>query len=290
MIKTILPYYQMHSLTINYQPWSIVKLKVNNVWKRTKGKGVKVAILDTGTIIHPAIKNIIIRKSFVKNEGVEDSEGHGTHVTGIIGAQKFGVAPECKIYSFKVLGKNGKGNLSWLKAALEECIKLEVDVVNMSLGWLKYDSKSIYSLIKMGYSKGIIYVAAAGNDGEKGVNYPACWKEVIAVAACNINNKIARFSSRGKAVEISAPGVKITSTYLNNMYATLSGTSMAAPFVTGVITLMLAKKRRSPKEIRELIQKKAIDIEIKGIDESSGYGLINPPLLAKRRGIDVTFA
>ena len=129
-------------------------------------------------------------------------------------------------------------------------------------------------------------VCAAGNSGDGGVNYPAAFDETIAVAAYDRWGKIANFSSKGEKVEWAAPGVNIYSTFLNNGYASLSGTSMACPFITGVICLMLAKHKKQEAEtgkndcktiaeIREHLLKYTKDKGEVGKDNSWGYGVID---------------
>jgi subtilisin family serine protease len=142
------------------------------------------------------------------------------------------------------------------------------------------------SRIKKLYEMNIPVVCAAGNTGQGGVNWPAAYDETIAVAAHDKNGRVASFSSRGDRVEWAAPGVNIYSTYLNNGYASLNGTSMACPFVAGVIALMLAKHKRQEKEtgkndcktveqIREHLLKYTMDKGKIGKDNAWGYGVID---------------
>jgi hypothetical protein len=145
----------------------------------------------------------------------------------------------------------------------------------------------MHSKIKKLYEMDIPVVCAAGNTGKGGVNWPAAYDETIAVAAYDKSGNIAYFSSRGEKVEWSAPGVGIYSTYLNNGYASLSGTSMACPFITGVILLMLAKHKKEEElvggendcktveQIREHLLKYTDDMGAVGRDEDWGYGVID---------------
>ena len=129
-------------------------------------------------------------------------------------------------------------------------------------------------------------ICAAGNSGDGGVNYPAAFDETIAVAAYDKYGKVARFSSKGEKVEWAAPGVNVYSTYLNNGYASLSGTSMACPFIAGVVALMLSKHKKQEEatgmndcktiaEIREHLLKYTNDKGAIGRDNSWGYGVID---------------
>jgi len=106
------------------------------------------------------------------------------------------------------------------------------------------------------------------------VGYPARYANVIAVAATNSNDDVASFSSDGPEVDVSAPGVSIQSTYKGSSYATMSGTSMAAPHVTGTVPLML-KAGVLPNDIQSKLQTTSVDINIMGFDVFSGYGRID---------------
>lgn len=278
------------------QGWGIRQLNVPKTWEVTKGKGITVLVIDTGHTDHPDLKGAIITKkcrSFVRGEtSIEDFNGHSTHVCGIIGARDndigmVGVAPECSIITVKVLGSDGSGDFSAIIKALKYAKTLKPDVINMSLGSSVYDSQ-MHTLIKELYEMNIPIVAASGNDGEgNAVNYPAKYPEVICVSAFDKNGKPAKFNSTGKEVEFSAPGVDIYSTWLDHKYVSISGTSMATPFVSGLIALLLAKHKIQEKEtgkndcktveqIRYHLIKYADDKGVVGRDDVWGYGVIDP--------------
>jgi minor extracellular protease Epr len=151
-----------------------------------------------------------------------------------------GVAPECKIATAKVLGKSGSGSFNSIHEALRYAKELKPDVINMSLGSHYYDPV-MHKIIKELYQMNIPIIAASGNDSRgNAVNYPAKYPEVICVTAFDKNGKPARFNSTGPESEFSAPGVDIHSTWINNRYVSISGTSMATPFVCGVVALLIA--------------------------------------------------
>jgi hypothetical protein len=196
-----------------------------------------------------------------------------------------GVAPEAKSISVKALAKNGSGSYFGLAEALDYAIEMKPDVVSMSLGG-SAPSAILEDRIKTLYELNIPVVCAAGNTGSGGVNWPAAYDETIAVAAYDKYGNVANFSSKGEKVEWAAPGVNIYSTFLNNGYASLSGTSMACPFITGVICLMLAKHRKQEEatgmndcktveQIREHLLKYTKDKGEVGRDNSWGYGVID---------------
>jgi subtilisin family serine protease len=283
--------------------WGLKQLNVPATWSITKGEGVTAMVIDTGHPVHPDIgDNAIPGKNFIANEPIEDENGHQLHCTGIICAKDnetgmVGVAPEAKCISVKALAKNGGGSYLGLAQALDYAIEMKPDVVSMSLGGPS-PSSALQSRIKKLYDMNIPVVCAAGNTGEGGVNWPAAFDETIAVAAYDKYGKIAYFSSRGEKVEWAAPGVGIYSTYLNNGYASLSGTSMACPFITGVICLMIAKHRKQEQatgmndcktvaEIREHLLKYTNDKGEVGRDNSWGYGVIDVEKLIKDEELPV---
>ena len=271
--------------------WGLKQLNVPATWSITKGEGVTAMVIDTGHPVHPDIgDNAIPGKNFIDGEPLEDENGHQLHCTGIICAKDnqtgmVGVAPDAKCISVKALGRNGGGSYLGLAAALDYAIEMKPDVVSMSLGGPS-PSPALQSRIKKLYDMNIPVICAAGNTGDGGVNWPAAFDETIAVAAYDKYGNVARFSSKGEKVEWAAPGVNIYSTYLNNGYASLSGTSMACPFITGVICLMLAKHRKQEEatgmndcktieQIREHLLKYTNDKGAVGRDNSWGYGVID---------------
>ncbi|RZN34092.1 MAG: hypothetical protein EFT35_09745 [Methanophagales archaeon ANME-1-THS] len=178
-------------------------------------------------------------------------DGHGTHCAGIVAAVMgnkegvIGVAPEADLYALKLFSDDGYGYYSDVIKALEWCINTDIQVISMSFGSsYKSGDPGIEPWINDAYNAGILLVGAAGNEGTWGVVdnviYPARYANVIAVAATDSSNRRAIFSSTGPAVELAAPGVNIYSTYWDNRYATLSGTSMACPMVSGTAALVIA--------------------------------------------------
>jgi subtilisin family serine protease len=228
--------------------WGIDRINADWAWPISRGATIKAAILDTGIDLdHPdLLDNIKGSVNLIKpKKSADDDNGHGTHVAGIIAASDndigvIGTGPEIHLYVVKVLDKKGKGWLSDLVEGLEWCIQNEVQVVNLSVG-SPVDNQSFYEAIVNAYGAGITLVAAAGNNGESGgsIDYPAKYPETIAVSAVDWFCQFALFSSFGPEIDISAPGVDIKSTYMRGSYMILSGTSMAAAHVTGVVALTL---------------------------------------------------
>lgn len=261
-------------------------------WGETMGEGIKVGIIDTGVDSdHPELVNRIkdgANFSGGSMDDFEDENGHGTHICGIVAAEKngigvIGVAPKADLYVAKAFGKNGKTTYGSIAKSIRWLVDNDVDVINMSFS-SDMASREYQTLISDVYNHGISIICAAGNEGEQGENtigYPAKFEETIAVSAVDINRNIADFSSQGYAAEISAAGIDIYSTYLNGGYATLSGTSMATPIITGAVALLMGKgylrygRRLTPDEIRLLLNIYTENVSNNGRDKRYGYGIFS---------------
>lgn len=266
--------------TKQVMPWGVKRIQAPTLWRVNSGESVRVAVLDSGISQHPDLKVIRRFNTISKKPGYDDY-GHGTHVAGTIGALNnqfgvVGVGPKVKLYGVKVLDSEGTGYLSDLVEGIALCIQHRIRVINMSLGSAK-GSTALHGIIKKAYKKGIVIVASGGNYGVNAgqIDYPAKYKETIAVAATTGNNKIANFSSRGRGLDVAAPGVNVLSTYLKGTYIRMSGTSMSTPHVTGSAALLLHRKPNlSPARVKELLQRTAK--RLSGYSyKVQGAGLIN---------------
>lgn len=225
------------------------------------GAGVKVGVIDSGIDSNADLNaNVFGEKDFCDgSSSVTDSQGHGTHVAGIIaalgnGSQGVGVAPKAQIYDAKVFGtdKNKSGMDSTIIAAISYLISEEgnqtnkelsleapkVDIINMSLGG-PGGNDAFQFVLNKAYEKGVVVFAATGNDGGSLMMYPASYNHVIAVAATDTNNQRAYFSNYGSTTDLAAPGVNIYSTY-GSGYDSLQGTSMACPVAAGEAAVILS--------------------------------------------------
>lgn len=269
--------------------WGHATIDVPSAWKLSKGKGARVAVLDTGIDQgHRDLKRVKVVKDFTgSRSGPSDVNGHGTHVGGVIAAEEngegvVGVAPEADLISGKVLGDNGSGLSSWIAAGIDWAIAEKVDVISMSLGSDAPDQR-IGAAVERARQAGIIVVAAAGNSGprENTAGWPGRFPGVVCVAAIDADVKTANFSSRGAAVVVAAPGVNVRSCYPGDRFATMSGTSMATPYVAGVAALYVSHAKASgvkwsAEEFARLIQKTSRDLAPAGRDTATGFGLIQP--------------
>lgn len=270
--------------------WGINDINATASWESgLTGKGVKIAIIDSGVASHSDLvvaggTNVISDSS---TTSYIDDNGHGTHVAGIIAAQGLngsvkGVAPDSSIYAVKALDSDGEGYTSDIISGIDWAIQNNMNIISMSMG-TSDSSTALKNAIDTAYSNGILIVAAAGNDGNASgtgtnIEYPANYSSAIAVGAVDSNNSRAYFSSTGSKLEVSAPGVDIISTCLNNGYEKMSGTSMATPFVSGDLALLKQKyPSYTNSQLRQLLDTNVKDLGTSGKDSLYGYGLITAP-------------
>lgn len=274
-------------------------------WKVTKGRGVKVAVLDTGCDpTHPDLTIAIAAAKDFTNSRLtppwadHPRDGHGTHCAGIVAARDdgrgvIGFAPHCDLYVGKCL-ELGIGQGAWIAAAIRWAIDERVHVISMSLGSPDPDPQ-IGLALEQAVKAGIFVCAAAGNDGRNdSVNYPARWKQphgrkhldCLAVGAIQRDGTPAPYSSRGPEVDLAAPGSDVTSCWPGGGYAVLSGTSMATPAVAGMLALMLgqpgADQPIDHDHLRDMLQPYMSDIGQPGQDALTGWGMVRIDELVNR--------
>jgi len=255
-------------------------------WDIEKGftNPVKVAVIDTGIeTTHPDLASKIATDSYnFLNPGnpPEDDNGHGTHISGIIAAATnnggiAGVAPGANIMALKAGDASGNLYESYVVNAVYYAADNGAKVINMSFGG-PAPSTLLEEAINYAYNKGVVLVAASGNSGDNSTQYPAAYTNVISVGATDNKDNIASFSTHNSAVDLSAPGVNIYSTVLNNGYSYKSGTSMAAPMVAGVTALLRSRyPTLTPAQVKKTLEKTADDLGASGRDDYYGYGRVN---------------
>lgn len=271
-------------------PWGVDRIDAELAWGSATGSGVKVAVLDTGiSLSHPDLKENIKGgyNAIDPAKSPEDQNGHGSHVAGTIAAVNnslgvVGVAPKASLYAVQVLTASGWGYCSDIIEGLTWSINNKMQVANMSYGGSEPCNGEIDAL-NQAYDAGITLVAAAGNNYGGEVDWPAKHDKVIAVTAINASGGIASFSSKGPEVDLTAPGVSIYSTYKKGGYQVLSGTSMAAPHVSGVAALVLQKNPGFiPDKVKARLESTAECLSTLGgcttngtRNELQGYGLVD---------------
>ncbi|GJM15778.1 MAG: hypothetical protein DHS20C13_11050 [Thermodesulfobacteriota bacterium] len=281
------PNFYFEGMSENNIQYGVQKIKADSAHSISTGKGIKVAVIDTGIdYSHKAIANKIFMKSDFVDTGSYEFDVHGTSIAGIIASTSIedgitGVAPDVKIIAARACWKDPKNKINTLCSsntlakALNYAILNKAHIINLSLGGPKDNIVSL--LITKASRAGIVIVAAAGNGGPKGKPvYPAALKEVIAVSATDSDDKLYQSSTRGKYIDLSAPGVDILSTAPGNSWQVISGTSMAAAHVTGAIALVLQKHPElSAFQMKSLLGSTSIDLGKKGKDIEFGEGRID---------------
>ncbi|MCM2303413.1 MAG: S8 family peptidase [Elusimicrobia bacterium] len=276
------------------ETWGINRVHAPAAWPLTEGKGVKVAVIDTGIDAgHPELSGKVDGgySAITKTENpadYQDDNGHGSHVAGTIAAKKdgkgvVGVAPQARLYAVKVLDADGSGNLSDVIDGIVWAAKNKMDVANMSLG-APVDSEAMKRAVRFARGSGVVIVAAAGNSGGS-VGFPGAYEDTIAVAASDSNDKLAGFSSRGPEVDFIAPGVDVLSAKMGGGFASYSGTSMAAPHVAGLAALAVSQGYvglNGPDGVFAQLKKAASTLPTEGMTvEMQGAGMIDAGKLAR---------
>lgn len=248
-------------------PWGISAVRASKLWHKTQGKYVRIGIVDTGADYHhPDIRHALRQGVNILNRRLSaaDDNGHGTHIAGTIAACGLGhgssgirgAAPKAWLYPVKAFDHEGSAYVSDILLAIEWCMMNKMDIINMSFGMTEY-SPAMLQAVKAAHLNGVIVVASSGNAGKAdSVDYPAKLPYTIGVGAINKRGKIAVFSNRGNEVDLYGPGEAIYSTWPGRRYNELSGTSMAAAHVSGVLALLIAGK---PRASRAKIKKALIE-------------------------------
>ena len=285
------------SPTIQPQTTAGADIKAVPAWDAAKGDPeMIIAIIDTGVdLAHPDLSAKIVSSGYDfanDDDDATDDHWHGTHVAGIAAADTgnaagiAGVAWNCKILPVKVTDSTGDGYYSWIIDAIIWAVDEGADVINLSMGG-EYDDAFLEDACKYAYDRGVVVVAASGNDGVSGVLYPAAYDDyVLAVAASDYNDEIASWSNSGPEVDVAAPGVWILSTaprsYVgtgNPPYLFASGSSMASPHVAGFAALIKSlKPDLGVADIMNIVRYTADDVNAAtspGRDDRAGYGRIN---------------
>ncbi|MFG2939217.1 type VII secretion-associated serine protease mycosin [Streptomyces sp. NPDC048282] len=300
----LLPSGTAYADSIRAQQWGLSALHLDEAWRTTKGKGITVAVLDTGVEAgHPDLAgNVLTAKDMIgfgAGPGNRNWARHGTAMAGIIAGHGhgvgnqdgvMGVAPEARILPVRVILEDGDSARAKARStrgnALAEGIRWAADhgadVINLSLG---DDSDSAHpepsedEAIQYALKKDVVVVASAGNGGDKGdhISYPAAYPGVVAATAVDKFGVRASFSTRRWYATVSAPGDDIVIADPDHKYYEGWGTSAASAFVSGAVALIkAAHPGLTPAQIKKLLEDTARDAPSGGRDDSRGFGMIDP--------------
>ncbi|MFI9764525.1 type VII secretion-associated serine protease mycosin [Streptomyces sp. NPDC051963] len=275
---------------IKSTPWSLQRILLDQLREQATGKGVTVAVIDTGVDdSNPQLRGAVASggKTFVDGPATADIEGHGTRVAGIIAARPIagtgfeGIAPDAKILSFRYTGGEEKqGNSRTMSQAISAAVAAGAKIINISSDTAnKEDNEELSGAVAAAVNSGALIIAAAGNDGADGKSadtYPASYPGVLAVAASDRNDERAFFSQSGDFVDIAAPGVGMVSTVPKGGQCTADGTSFAAPYVAGVAALLKEKHPTwSAAQISTRLEESA-QRPGRGPNRFIGWGVVDP--------------
>ncbi|MFD8227697.1 type VII secretion-associated serine protease mycosin [Streptomyces massasporeus] len=308
----LLPAATAHADGIRAQQWALDAMHTEQAWQTTKGRGITVAVLDTGVEAdHPDLAGNVLPGKDLVRFGAEPGDRawarHGTAMAGIIAGHGhgpgdadgvLGIAPEAKILPVRVILEDGDPSRAKARStrgnALAEGIRWAADhgadVINLSLG---DDSASAHpepsedQAVQYALKKGVVVVASAGNGGEKGdhISYPAAYPGVIAATAVDRAGTRASFSTRRWYATVSAPGVDVVIADPDHKYYEGWGTSAAAAFVSGAAALVkAAHPGLAPAQIKSLLEDTARNAPSGGRDDSRGFGFVDPAAAIEAAG------
>ncbi len=278
------------------RPWSLQRVLLDELWQGTnKGKGVRVAVIDTGVDDENPQLTAAVDKAagldlLTSGKGADptnDEVGHGTKVAGIIAARPrggtgfVGLAPGATIIPIRQNDADSSGDSDSMARAIDHAVARGADVINISQDTAKPLSatSALAESVRKAIARDVVVIASAGNDGLDGKvkkTYPAAFDGVLAVASSDRNNERAAFSQAGDFVGVAAPGVDIVSTVPGGGQCTDSGTSFSAPFVAGVAALLKEKHPDwTPAQIVTRIEQTA-ERSVNGHDNFVGWGVVDP--------------
>ncbi|MEL6343058.1 MAG: S8 family serine peptidase [Myxococcota bacterium] len=275
--------------------WNFEIVGAKTGWRAGAGRGVTVAVIDTGVTRVADLNETTILKgaTFVPGtKTADDDNGHGTHVAGTVAQSTnnalgvAGIAYAADILPIKVLSGRGFGRSEWVASGIDEAVDQGAEVINLSLGG--GNSSVIANAVKKAVDAGVIVVAAAGNSGRRGVGCPANVPGVIAVSATGPDDTLAFYSSYGKEVVISAPGGdkrKPGGGVLQDTidkkapdghaFKEFQGTSMATPHVAGAAAVLLSAGAGSADQVKDILIESSNDLGSPGHDEKYGHGRLD---------------
>jgi len=228
--------------------WALSQIQIRELWQTANGGSeILVAVLDTGIDQdHEDLDGkVVVEANFTDSPTPGDTYGHGTHIAGIIaacgnnGVGIVGVAPESQLMNVKVADDTGGCQASTVAKGIIWAVDNGASVINVSIEF-KEPSPELEDAVNYAWSRGVVVIAAAGNEGSESPVYPACYENCIAVAAIRQDDTLAPLSNYGDWIDVAAPGFNIYSTLPDNSYGYKSGTSFASAYVSGLAALLFS--------------------------------------------------
>lgn len=251
------------------------------------GEGVLVGILDSGIMAHPQFEDVYTAHiNLVGGNMAGLGAAHGNSVASIITGSE-GIASDAELLVVRVLNDEGLGNSYHVSEGIVQAANLGVQIINMSLG-LYQDSPLLRQAVAYAHERGILMVAAAGNEGYESLPYPAAYSEVLSVTAVDGVSQHALFPNKSYSIDFAAPGVGILTAMEDEGTVLFSGTSAAAPFVSGTLAALISGDRAlPPKQAVQLLKRTLNDQGAPGKDSVYGSGLIDWNRLRERYTTDL---
>ncbi|MFQ5854276.1 MAG: S8 family serine peptidase [Anaerolineae bacterium] len=282
------PNYPVHLLGMPNDPdvsmqWHLDAIGAPAAWDLATGAGVVIAVIDTG--VDPGeldLKDQLVPGYDFVNGDAEpwDDQGHGTRIALIAAAAArngyggAGVAYDARVMPLKALNNTGSGTHAWIAKAIIWAADNGADIINLSIGG-PYPSQTLRDAVNYAWRRGVLLVAAAGNEDSNAPVYPAAYDDVLAVVGTTRDQQRASFSNWGDYVTVAAPAADILVTH-GGSHQTGSGTSLATPQVSGVAALVLSgNPGLSGGQVRDIIQSTVNDLGNPGWDPFYGFGQVN---------------
>jgi subtilisin family serine protease len=254
------------------------------------GRGVKVAVLDSGVDgNHPSLTDAKLSSiDLVGGSNGPDGAylGHGTAIASLIAGTvdgSLGIAPEAEILSIRVLDGEGSGDSFTVARGIVEAADRGADVINLSLG-SDTSSQVLQNAVNYAREKGALVVAAVGNDGTRGVTFPARYEGVIGVTSVDAKGRQSAFANYGEGVDIAAPGVEVYTAWSGDDLVSFSGTSSSAGFVSGALAAEISRNPgMTSDQVVDLLYDYANEAEKPGPDILTGKGILNVGRIENRK-------
>ena len=299
VVEYVEPNYVMNIQTVpndaDYsKQWALPKMDLPAVWDGNRGnENVVIAILDTGLDYNHPDKPVrtALGYDFVNDDNSpQDDHGHGTYIAGVIAARSnnnagiAGICWRCTVMPIKVMNQNGVGTYADVANGIVWAADHGADIINLSIGGYAV-SQTLQDAVIYAQNKGVLIVAAAGNQGVNSPLYPASFPNVIGVSATDENDERWARSNSGSYVDVSAPGVGVYGLGLNGQYRSQTGTSVAAAHVSGLAALFLSGEMGlSNNQLSQKLYNNAVDLGASGKDSLYGYGRVSSGIAEDEEG------